>query len=864
MKTSLKRSLVCLVVLSGCGLLLNAQQQFLLPQVGNGTFENGSIRTTFILFNPTSDAVEATIRLRNDAGNPLLATIPDFGTTDQFGPFTLESGASMVLQTDGSGALSVGSALVESSGPLGVSAVFSLFEPEGNFQTEAGVGNAEALTEFVIPVDAAEGFNTGLALVNPGETEASITYRLIDTNGQEVDTLDETLGPRQHRARFVRGENELFPEIGAFQGTLEVTSTQPLGAITLRQNDSPLSFTTLPVFAKGSTQTSFNLPQVASGTDAPGILQMRTTFVIFNLAETATTVDFNVRRPDGTAFPLIIPGKGEITGAFSHELAVGGSAFLQTDGSGPLSIGSAQISATGPIGVSAIFTLYSADGSFLTEAGVGDSPARTDFTLPIDVTGTFNSGVAFFNPGDAPATISVRLLDEDGNRLAEAIPFELAAKGQTAKYVSELFSGQSGLLGSLAVSSSGPLAAVTLRQNSPPLTFTTLPVVEGTANGTLPSGASLLSQRQAVDASSDITVDAQLAAGFVISGILSGRIATAHELFATNEDGEVFMGQIDHTTGEFQIVVPAGTYNLSVCYQPRRLGSINLPNILYTDPASFPVNINVTRDLAVPDATLATVSGEVAGLDQLPDNTGVALVFSTADGSAGGTIPVNEQGEFEGTLAHGTYTPSLVISDTTSSQPLFSVFDISPEPIVITGRSELHFAVPERSTITGRIRMSDLSAPPADSLILATEPAAMGRGGFCTAGLVQSAANIDAAGNYEIILANQRSYRMSLFVPIAGGVLLADTGRDLQNLSGNRVEDFMLPALPDEATISGRVTDPQGQGLMGVTVVASAEQLAAGLSFFSTAVTDDDGNYTLTVLAGADYTVTFTPPSQQE
>ncbi|HXK59643.1 MAG TPA: hypothetical protein PLP42_07055, partial [Acidobacteriota bacterium] len=135
-----------------------------------------------------------------------------------------------------------------------------------------------------------------------------------------------------------------------------------------------------------------------------------------------------------------------------------------------------------------------------------------------------------------------------------------AAKGQTAKYVSELFSGQSGLLGSLAVSSSGPLAAVTLRQNSPPLTFTTLPVVEGTANGTLPSGASLLSQRQAVDASSDITVDAQLAAGFVISGILSGRIATAHELFATNEDGEVFMGQIDHTTGEFQIVVPAGTY----------------------------------------------------------------------------------------------------------------------------------------------------------------------------------------------------------------------------------------------------------------------------------------------------------------
>ena len=81
------------------------------------------------------------------------------------------------------------------------------------------------------------------------------------------------------------------------------------------------------------------------------------------------------------------------------------------------------------------------------------------------------------------------------------------------------------------------------------------------------------------------------------------------------------------------------------------------------------------------------------------------------------------------------------------------------------------------------------------------------------------------------------------------------------NLAADRVEDFLLPALPATVTITGKVTNPDGLGLKGVTVSAETDQLAntSGLGFSSSAVTDDAGNYTLTVLGGTAYKVTFAP-----
>jgi len=58
----------------------------------------------------------------------------------------------------------------------------------------------------------------------------------------------------------------------------------------------------------------------------------------------------------------------------------------------------------------------------------------------------------------------------------------LPARHQNAIFISELFPGITDFRGSLAVSG-GSVAALVLRQNTSPLTYTTLPVKEGISHG---------------------------------------------------------------------------------------------------------------------------------------------------------------------------------------------------------------------------------------------------------------------------------------------------------------------------------------------------------------------------------------------
>ena len=112
---------------------------------------------------------------------------------------------------------------------------------------------------------------------------------------------------------------------------------------------------------------------------------------------------------------LRIAGRRDAGAVIQHPLTLkpGASSFLQTTGTGPLSVGSAQLPSTVPVGVSAIFTLYNGQ-AFLTEAGVGDAFASPEVTLPVDISATSNTGVAIFNPSDIPPTLDIWLLDESG------------------------------------------------------------------------------------------------------------------------------------------------------------------------------------------------------------------------------------------------------------------------------------------------------------------------------------------------------------------------------------------------------------------------------------------------------------------
>jgi hypothetical protein len=459
------------------------QIQYYLPQFVDGNF--GLVyKTSIILFNNSDTTVTATLKLTSDTGGPLSARFAGLGSGSQFN-MTLAPGITRIYQSDGGGS-GQGAATVTSTGPIGVSAVFTVSDSAGNFVSEAGVGASPSLTDFVLPVDSTGSALTGLALFNPGAADASLTLTLFSTDGSRAGTMDSALAKGGHTAAFV-GLNfagQFFPSIVNFRGTMRVQSSQPVSAVVLRQYQTSLTtcFTSLPVVPRSSGKTSLNLAHVASG--SYGSISFRTSFLVFNLSSNSADITLALTDDNGSPLSVNIPGSGAGTGVGPNRrftLEPNQSVFLQTDGAGAGASGAASITSTVPVGASAIFTVYNSRG-FQTEAGVGDSTALSGLTLPVDITGLSDTGIAFFNPGGSEITLTFKLFDDAGVTKGTTTR-AIAARGHLATFVDNVFVGTSGFRGSLAVSSTAGFASTVLRQYNYGANYTTLPAASGVVTG---------------------------------------------------------------------------------------------------------------------------------------------------------------------------------------------------------------------------------------------------------------------------------------------------------------------------------------------------------------------------------------------
>jgi hypothetical protein len=285
---------------------------YYLPQVANGSYTGGSFRTTFMVFNPNDASARASIRLTDDNGAPLFVRIPDFGTGDQFN-LALERGASIIVQTDGSGELRTGAAAVKSDQNLGVAAIFSLYNPAGNFMTEAGVGSSKPVPGFGIPVEVSASINTAIALLNTQRTQVEVFLTLFDEAGQESGTFRFSLAPGHHQARFVGGEGQLFPAIKDFKGTLSISGTPAIAAVALRQTQAPISYTSMSALDQRNKSRAVNLAQVANGSFGPGYF--RTSFLLINNWVTPAVAALSLSNNDGSELLLTLTG-GQSSGRF--------------------------------------------------------------------------------------------------------------------------------------------------------------------------------------------------------------------------------------------------------------------------------------------------------------------------------------------------------------------------------------------------------------------------------------------------------------------------------------------------------------------------------------------------------------------
>jgi len=94
---------------------------------------------------------------------------------------------------------------------------------------------------------------------------------------------------------------ELFPAISDFRGSLSVTSSAAIAAMTLRQNSAPLSYTTLPVVPRSTPAQDLLLPHIADGAFSGG--KMRTSFILLNPAASEATIALSLTKDDGSPGP---------------------------------------------------------------------------------------------------------------------------------------------------------------------------------------------------------------------------------------------------------------------------------------------------------------------------------------------------------------------------------------------------------------------------------------------------------------------------------------------------------------------------------------------------------------------------------
>jgi hypothetical protein len=469
---------------------LDPKNIFYFPQIADGNDGKIRFQTTLILVN-TGEETSAKVEFFDSAGSPMALNLEGLGTASSFN-MVLKSGQSLSTMTPGEGAFKIGYARVSTSHGVGGTAVFSRTDPvAGNLLYEAGVPASHALSHFVFMIDSLGEKDTGIALVHPFSddapaTDAEITIALSEFDFEAEPPFTQIaeeqiqLAPGEHLAKFVR---EIFPKHSAktreMQGILSVTSTHPLVSLTLRQRDDPdlefpaevPSLTPFPVMPPHSFSSELYFPQIADGLFGVfGSEQFQTTFALANAGETIAFIDVAFYDSTGQLMDLNLGDLGTGDGiefwSLPHQYI-----FAQTTGEGTQKVGYATLISDSPfIGGTAVFTQTDVDsGIALYEAGVAATIPRKRFTVFVDSIGTKDTGIAMVNTAAVDAELTLRLYDTGFNLIGEE-ELTLEPGRHLPRFVFQLFPDHrdtaSEMQGIVTVTSTEPLAAVTLRQDT--------------------------------------------------------------------------------------------------------------------------------------------------------------------------------------------------------------------------------------------------------------------------------------------------------------------------------------------------------------------------------------------------------------
>jgi YVTN family beta-propeller protein len=478
-----------------------------LADAGNGTVTvidgtTNAVISTYVVSTAALglalDSVSGTVYISNPADATISAIMDAAGSTSPSGPpFTISDRGGTTSVTGGSGAsLSQGYGQIlantGSTTPSGV-AIYD-FRQNGVLVSETGVPATGTVTAGRIYAEIAGAVTTGLAIANPNNSVATISFEFTDATGNSAGKGSTTIPANQQITLFLNDKTLKVYTTATFQGTFSFTSTVPVAVVAIRglvnergdflASILPVIDTTLapptgtvviPYFFDGGGWTTQVL--LVNPTDNP-------------LSGTVQFIGPN-GVPLGVTFTGTSSNTYSVPGRTSQKLVTSGVAS-------PPASGSIRIIPNGSISpiVLVVFSFRPA-GITVSETGVLVN-SGTVFRMYVEASGAqsgnLQTGLAVANLSSAPASVTFDITDLTGAAVSGSGPVtvNLAGLGQSAKFLADLFPALpgpfQGVLRITTTSSAISVLGVRTRTNErAEFIFTTTPPVNESGPGTTSS-----------------------------------------------------------------------------------------------------------------------------------------------------------------------------------------------------------------------------------------------------------------------------------------------------------------------------------------------------------------------------------------
>jgi hypothetical protein len=326
--------------------------------------------------------------------------------------------------------------------PSGV-AIIS-FQQNNILVSEAGVPASPPIQNGRVYAEVNRRVNTGLAIANPNNQAAIISFFFTDQNGANFGSGTTTIPPNGQLAKFL--DEPPFNGGSSVSGTFTFNSNQPVAVVALRgliNERSEFLMTTLPVSPVSAAGAATGTGPGAAGemgffpqfADGAG---WTTQLVLVNPTDEVLTgtVAFWVAGESGSPFSYTIPPRS--------------SRRIQTLGEGTgVQVGSIRVHPASnnkmPSGLT-IFSLKNGDGVTVSEAGVPSARfgSNAAFRVYAEASGGFGqdgsiqTGVAIANNSGNSAVINFELPTLEGTATGLTGTYTLPGNGQVSLFLNEI------------------------------------------------------------------------------------------------------------------------------------------------------------------------------------------------------------------------------------------------------------------------------------------------------------------------------------------------------------------------------------------------------------------------------------------